>query len=98
MTLVAPMAAADVAVEFRDLHGMAEFTEAEALQRAARLAQSQARAAFEAPTPDARSSDLTVGVVNQSAVRQRLGANFGLSVHPQRPVRPAPTPRPAGRP
>ena len=34
MTLVAPMAAADVAVEFRDLHGMAEFTEAEALQRA----------------------------------------------------------------
>jgi hypothetical protein len=39
-----------------------------------------------------------VGVVNQSAVRQRLGANFGLSVHPQRPVRPAPTPRPGGRP
>lgn len=71
---------------------------AEALQRAARLAQSQARAAFEAPTPDARSSDLTVGVVSQTAVRQRLGANFGLSVHPQRPVRPAPTPRPGGQP
>lgn len=71
---------------------------AEALQRAARIAQNQARAAFEAPAPDARSSDLTVGVVNQSAVRQRLGANFGLSVHPQRPVRPAPTPRPGGRP
>lgn len=71
---------------------------AEALQRAGRLAQSQARAAFEAPTPDARSSDLTVGVVSQTAVRQRLGANFGLSVHPQRPVRPAPTPRPGGQP
>ena len=71
---------------------------AEALQRAARLAQSQARAAFEAPTPDARSSDLSVGVVSQTAVRQRLGANFGLSVHPQRPVRPAPTPRPGGQP
>ncbi|MNU56153.1 hypothetical protein D3C71_452410 [compost metagenome] len=71
---------------------------AEALQRAARLAQSQARAAFEAPTPDARSSDLTVGVTSQTAVRQRLGANFGLSVHPQRPVRPAPTPRPGGQP
>ncbi len=70
---------------------------AEALQRAARLAQSQARAAFEAPTPDARSSDLTVGVVSQTAVRQRLGAHFGLSVHPQRPVRPAPTPRPGGQ-
>ncbi|MFK0298759.1 hypothetical protein ACIQTU_06025 [Brevundimonas sp. NPDC090276] len=71
---------------------------AEALQRAARLAQSQARAAFEAPAPDARSSDLSVGVVSQTAVRQRLGANFGLSVHPQRPVRPAPTPRPGGQP
>ncbi|MND90031.1 hypothetical protein D3C80_821070 [compost metagenome] len=71
---------------------------AEALQRAARLAQSQARAAFETPTPDARSSDLSVGVVSQTAVRQRLGSNFGLSVHPQRPVRPAPTPRPGGQP
>ncbi|MNS90396.1 hypothetical protein D3C72_1244460 [compost metagenome] len=71
---------------------------AEALQRAARIAQSQARAAFEAPTPDARSSDLTVGVVSQTAVRQRLGSNFGQSVHPQRPVRPAPTPRPGGQP
>lgn len=71
---------------------------AEALQRAARLAQSQARAAFEAPTPDARTSNLTVGVASQTAVRQRLGSNFGLSVHPQRPVRPAPTPRPGGQP
>ena len=71
---------------------------AEALQHAARLAQSQARAAFEAPTPDARSSDLTVGVVSQTAVRQRLGSNFGQSVNPQRPVRPGPTPRPGGRP
>ena len=71
---------------------------AEALQRAARIAQTQARAAFDASTPDARSSELTVGVVNQTAVRQRLGSNFGLSVHPQRPVRPAPTPRPGGRP
>jgi hypothetical protein len=71
---------------------------AEALQRAARLAQSQARAAFETPTPDARSSDLTVGVASQTATRQRLGANFGLSVHPQRPVRLAPTPRPGGQP
>lgn len=71
---------------------------AEVLQRAARLAQSQARAAFEAPTPDVRSSDLIVGVANQTATRQRLGANFGLSVHPQRPVRPAPTPRPGGQP
>jgi len=71
---------------------------AEALQRAARLAQSQARAAFEAPTPDARSSDLTVGVASQTAARQRFGSNFGLSVHPQRPVRPVPTPRPGGRP
>lgn len=71
---------------------------AEALQRAARLAQSQARAAFETPTPDARSSNLTVGVASQTAVRQRFGSNFGLSVHPQRPVRPAPTPRPGGQP
>lgn len=70
---------------------------AEALQRAARIAQSQARAAFEAPTPDARSSDLTVGVVSQTAVRQRLGSNFGQSVHPQRPARPAPTPRFGGQ-
>lgn len=71
---------------------------AETLQRAARLAQSQARAAFEAPTPDARASNLTVGVASQTVVRQRLGSNFGLSVHPQRPVRPAPTPRPGGQP
>lgn len=71
---------------------------AEALQRAARLAQNQARAAFEAPSPDARSSDLTVGVASQTAARQRFGSTFGLSVHPQRPVRPAPTPRPGGQP
>jgi hypothetical protein len=71
---------------------------AEVLQSAARLAQTQARAAFETPTPGARSSDLTLGVTSQTAVRQRLGANFGLSVHPQRPVRPAPTPRPGGQP
>lgn len=71
---------------------------AEALQRAARVAQSQARAAFEASVPEARSSDLAVGVVSQTAVRQRLGANFGLSVHPQRPARPTPAPRPGGQP
>ncbi len=71
---------------------------AQALQQAARAAQEQARAAFDTPAPNARSSDLTVGVVSQTAVRQRLGANFGSSVHPQRPVRPMPTPRPGGQP
>lgn len=71
---------------------------AQALQRAATAAQEQARAAFDAPAPNARSSDLTVGVVSQTAVRQRMGANFGSSVHPQRPVRPLPTPRPGGHP
>ncbi|HRK43223.1 MAG TPA: GNAT family N-acetyltransferase [Gemmobacter sp.] len=34
MSLIAPMATAETAVTFRDLHGMAEFSEAEALQRA----------------------------------------------------------------
>nr|WP_313039885.1 hypothetical protein [Brevundimonas diminuta] len=71
---------------------------AQALQRAAQVAQDQARAAFDTPAPNARSSDLRVGVVSQTAVRQRLGANFGSSVHPQRPVRPMPTPRPGGQP
>ncbi|MBI2248350.1 MAG: hypothetical protein HYU61_00330 [Brevundimonas diminuta] len=71
---------------------------AQTLQRAARAAQEQARAEFDTPAPNARSSDLTVGVVSQTAVRQRLGANFGTSVHPQRPVRPMPTPRPGGQP
>ncbi|MET4684306.1 hypothetical protein [Brevundimonas faecalis] len=70
---------------------------AEALQNAARAAQRQARAAFDAPVPDARASDLTVGTVNQAATRQRLGSAFGHSVQPQRPARPVFEPRSGGR-
>ncbi len=39
-----------------------------------------------APPVDAKSQDIRVGVVNQSALRQQYGSNFGVSVFPQRPT------------
>lgn len=42
---------------------------------------------FAAPF-DAKSQDIRVGVVNQSALRQQYGSNFGVSVFPQRPAAP----------
>lgn len=55
------------------------------LQRAARAAQTQARAALDTPVTGAGSSDIHTGVASQSATRQRLGSSFGTSVRPQRP-------------
>lgn len=40
------------------------------------------------PPLDAGSSDLRVGNVNQAAVRQQYGRNFGVSVYPYRPPPP----------
>lgn len=40
------------------------------------------------PPLDARSSDLRVGNVNDPAVRQQYGQNYGLSVYPFRPPAP----------
>lgn len=37
------------------------------------------------PPLDARSSDLRVGNVNEAAVRQQYGPNYGVSVYPFRP-------------
>ena len=34
---------------------------------------------------DARSPDTKVGIVNQPALRQQYGTNYGISVVPQRP-------------
>jgi hypothetical protein len=41
-----------------------------------------------APPIDAKSQDVRVGLVNQSALRQQYGTNFGVSVFPQRPPTP----------
>lgn len=68
------------------------------LKEAGRLAQSRARAGFDAPVPGATSPGVTTGVASQTATRQRLGSSFGRSVHPQRPNRPTPPPRPQGQP
>jgi hypothetical protein len=40
------------------------------------------------PPIDARSSDIRVGNVNEMAVRQQYGSNFGRSVIPYRPPAP----------
>jgi hypothetical protein len=40
---------------------------------------------FNMPPLDARSSDLRVGNVNEAAVRQQYGSNYGRSVYPFRP-------------
>lgn len=40
------------------------------------------------PPLDARSSDIRVGNVNDAAVRQQYGPNFGRSVYPFRPPPP----------
>jgi hypothetical protein len=40
------------------------------------------------PPIDARSPDVRVGNVNEPAVRQQYGPNFGRSVHPFRPAPP----------
>lgn len=58
-----------------------------AARRAQRLAQPPA-----APL-DARSTDTRVGLANEAATRQRMGNQFGVGVHPQRP--PAPVYSPA---
>ena len=68
------------------------------LEEAARSAQAQARSAIDTPVLSATSSDVRTGVANQTATRQRMGNTFGSSVHPQRPNRPPPIPRPGGRP
>ncbi len=49
-----------------------------------------------APPVDGKSQDIRVGVVNQSALRQQYGSNFGKSVFPQRPAAPVFT-TPLGR-
>lgn len=59
------------------------------LEAAARIAQSQARAVIDTPVIGAGSPDIRTGVASQSATRQRLGTNYGVSVRPQRPARPA---------
>jgi hypothetical protein len=40
------------------------------------------------PPTDARSTDLKIGLVNTSAVRQQYGSNYGVSVVPFRPPLP----------
>ena len=40
------------------------------------------------PPLDARSPDVRVGNVNEAAVRQQYGSNYGRSVHPFRPPPP----------
>ncbi|MDQ8757556.1 hypothetical protein RCO27_15105 [Sphingosinicella sp. LHD-64] len=59
------------------------------LEYAARVAQSQARAAIETPVIGAGSPDIRTGVASQAATRQRLGTNYGVAVRPQRPAPPA---------
>lgn len=49
------------------------------------------------PPTDARSSDIKVGVVNTSAVRQQYGSNYGVSVRPYRPPLPTYTSPIGGR-
>jgi hypothetical protein len=41
------------------------------------------------PPLDARSSDVRVGNVNEAAVRQQYGSNYGRSAAPYRPAAPA---------
>ncbi|PZA13689.1 hypothetical protein DNX69_04445 [Rhodopseudomonas palustris] len=40
------------------------------------------------PPLDARSADVRIGNVNEAAVRQQYGANYGQSVVPYRPPAP----------
>lgn len=49
------------------------------------------------PPADARSSDIKIGVVNTSAVRQQYGSNYGVSVRPYRPPLPTYTSPIGGR-
>jgi hypothetical protein len=44
---------------------------------------------FNLPPIDARSSDVRVGNVNEAAVRQQYGPNYGRSAIPYRPPAPA---------
>ncbi len=65
------------------------------LTEAARSAQTQARAGYDVPVPQAGSPDVQLGVANQTATRLRMGSAFGNSVHSERPVtRPPRAPRP----
>ena len=57
----------------------------------AEAAQAHAAASGEAPY-DAKSPGQVTGQFNESATRNRLGANFGHSVTPQRPTA-SPPPR-----
>ena len=61
------------------------------LRAAAREAQEKVAPLPGAPL-DARSTDTRVGVANEAATRQRMGNQFGVSVHPQRPPAPKYTP------
>lgn len=54
---------------------------AEALQAAARVAQTQARAPLEIPVPGTGSPDASIGVSSVSGARMRLGPALGTSVH-----------------
>lgn len=65
-----------------------------ALEEAARTAQAQARAGIDLPVAGAGSPDTTVGVASLPGSRLRMGNALGRSVHPDRPSRPAPPPRP----
>lgn len=70
----------------------------QALQEAGRIAQAQARSAIDTPVLEAGSPDVRVGVSSLSGSRLRMGNALGNSVHPQRPNRAPPTPRPGGQP
>ena len=58
------------------------------LNRKLRQDTEKAQPPVIAPPIDAKSQDVRVGVVNQSALRQQYGTNFGVSVFPQRPAPP----------
>jgi len=65
------------------------------LQDAARTAQSEARAAIDAPVIGAGSPDVQTGVAHEGATRLRMGNALGRSVYPERPAsRPPRVPRP----
>jgi hypothetical protein len=70
---------------------------AQKLQSAAKAAQDHAGNQQVPDSPGATSPDISVGVANQAATKQRLGNNFGKSVVPQRPAAPLPTPSPFAR-
>jgi hypothetical protein len=56
------------------------------LNRKLRRDAERAQPPVTVPSIDAKSQDVRVGVVNQSALRQQYGTSFGVSVFPQRPA------------